>query len=99
PARAIAAPLLASRRACSSDAGCIKQAQISTIRELQRRGAPISYGEPAAVAESPYSVDGLRLGSHVAIGSPSYLEYRCSPSEQFTGLTWCQRRRQETSPR
>ncbi len=99
PARAIAAPLLASRRACGSDVGCIKNAQISTIQELQRRGAPISYGEPASVAESPYVVDGLRLGGHVAIGSPSYLEYRCSPSEQFTGLTWCQRRRQETSAR
>jgi uncharacterized protein len=98
-ARAIAAPLLASRRACSSDVGCIKNAQISTIQELQRRGAPITYVEPASVAESLYVVDGLRLGGHVVIGSPSYLEYRCNPSEQFTGLTWCQRRRQETSPR
>ena len=97
-ARAIAAPLLASRRACSSDVGCIKNAQISTIQELQRRGAPITYVEPASVAESPYVVDGLRLGGHVVIGSPSYLEYRCNPSEQFTGLTWCQRRRQEISP-
>jgi uncharacterized protein len=99
PARAIAAPLLASRRACGSDVGCIKDVQISTIRELQRRGAPIAYAESAPVADSPYAVDGLRLGGHVAIGSPSYLEYRCNPSEQFTGLTWCQRRRQEIAPR
>jgi hypothetical protein len=51
------------------------------------------------MAESPYVVDGLRLGGHILSGSPSYLEYRCNPSEQFTGLTWCQRRRQETSSR
>jgi uncharacterized protein len=99
PARAIAAPLLASRRACGSDMGCIKNAQISTIRELQRRGAPITYAEPASITESPYVVDGLRLGGHVAIGNPSYLEYGCNPSEQFAGFTWCQRRRQENSPR
>jgi uncharacterized protein len=99
PARGIAAPLLASRRACGSDAGCIKNAQISTIRELQRRGAPITYAEPAPSVDSPYVVDGLRLGGRVAIGSPSYLEYRCNPSEQFTGLTWCQRRRQDAAPR
>jgi uncharacterized protein len=99
PARAIAAPLLASRRACGSEAGCIKNAQISTIRELQRRGAPITYTESASIAESPYVVDGLRLGGHVAIGNPSYLEYGCNPSEQFVGFTWCQRRRPENSPR
>jgi hypothetical protein len=41
----------------------------------------------------------VHLGGHVTVGSPSYLEYRCGPSEQFEGLTWCQRRRQEISPR
>jgi uncharacterized protein len=99
PARAISAPHLALRRACGSDIGCIKSAQISTIQELQRRGAPISYAELIPVADSPYVVDGLRLGGHVAIGNPSYLEYNCNPSEQFTGFTWCQRRRQENSSR
>lgn len=109
PARSMAAPLLASRRACGPDVGCIKNAQLSAIRELQRRGATIQNAETAPTAqmplvqtpmpESPYVVDGLHLGGHVSLGSPSYLEYRCDPSDQFTGLTWCQKRRQEASPR
>jgi uncharacterized protein YecT (DUF1311 family) len=106
PARSMAAPLLAARRACGADVGCIKAAQLSTIKELQRRGATIANPEPAPIApvplaqaEAPYAVDGLHLGGHVTVGSPSYLEYRCGPSEQFGGLTWCQRRRQEISPR
>ena len=99
PARAIAAPLLASRRACGADAGCIKNAQISAIRELQRHGAPIASAEAAPIPDLPYVVDGLRLGGRVALGSPSYLDYRCNPSEQFTGFTWCQKRRPETAPR
>lgn len=109
PARSMAAPLLASRRACGSDVGCIKNAQLSAIRELQRRGATIQNAETALTAqmplaqtsmpESPYVVDGLRLGGHFSLGSPSYLEYRCNPSDQFAGLTWCQKRRQEVSPR
>ncbi|MGY4432834.1 hypothetical protein ACVWWO_005311 [Bradyrhizobium sp. F1.13.1] len=109
PARSMAAPLLAARRACGADVGCIKTAQLSTIKELQRRGATIANPEPAPIApvplaqtpqaEAPYIVDGLHLGGHVKVGSPSYLEYRCGPSEQFGGLTWCQRRRQEISPR
>jgi hypothetical protein len=44
-------------------------------------------------------VDGLHLGGHLSLSSPSYLEYRCNPSDQFAGLTWCQKRRQETPPR
>jgi uncharacterized protein len=109
PARSVATRLLAARRVCGSDVGCGKNAQLSAIRELQQRGATISNAEPdpfaqtppvqTPVPETPYVVDGLHLGGHVAIGGPSYLEYRCNPSEQFTGLTWCQRRRQDISPR
>jgi len=39
-ARTVAAPLLAARRACGPDVGCIKNAQLSAIRELQQRGRP-----------------------------------------------------------
>jgi hypothetical protein len=99
-ARSMTAPQLASRHACRSDAGCIKNVQISTIGELQRQGAQISSAAAAPTApESPFVVDGLRLGGHLALGSPSYLEYRCTPSEQYTGFTWCQRRRSENSAR
>ncbi|TQF29738.1 superinfection immunity protein [Bradyrhizobium sp. UNPA324] len=109
PARSVAAPLLAARRGCGADPGCIKNAQHSAIKQLQQRGASIADVDSTPVAAAPiarpamaeavYVVDGLHLGAHVALGSPSYLEYRCNPSDQFTGLTWCQKRRQETSPR
>lgn len=109
PARSVAAPLLATRRACQSDVGCIKSAQLSAIRQFQQRGAVIADAEmapaaPAAAAQTPaaaaiYAVEGLHLGGRVSLASASYLEYRCSPSDQFAGLSWCQKRRQETSPR
>lgn len=107
-ARSLAAPLLAARRACGTDVRCIKTAQLSTIRALQDQGAAITNPEPAPaqsvtvdspMPETPYVVEGLRLGGHVAMGTPAYLAYRCTPSEQFTGLTWCQRQHQEIAPR
>ncbi|UFW72885.1 superinfection immunity protein [Bradyrhizobium sp. WU425] len=106
-ARAVASPLLADRRACGADASCIRNAQLSAIRQFQQRGASIGDVDTllaapvarSAMAESIYVVDGLHLGGRVSVGSPSYLEYRCNPSDQFAGLTWCQRRRQESSPR
>jgi len=44
---------------------------------------------------SKYVVAGLSLGSRVQSGSSDYREYKCSPSEQFGGFTWCQKTRQE----
>jgi hypothetical protein len=49
----------------------------------------------AALATSPYAVDGVALGER--LGSAAYSTYQCSPSEQFSGFTWCQRTRQERS--
>ena len=98
-ARAFAGPLLAGRHGCGSDAGCIKSIQLSTIGEMKRRGAPIADVETASQPQTPFIVDGLRLGGRVAVGRSSYLEYSCNPSEQFAGFTWCQRRRSENSPR
>jgi hypothetical protein len=40
-------------------------------------------------------VAGLSLGSRVQFDSSDYREYKCSPSEQFGGFTWCQKTRQE----
>jgi hypothetical protein len=108
-ARSVTAPLLAARRACGADAGCIKTAQFSAIRQLQQRGVVIIGVDSTPVAASPaarpamaeaiYMVEGLHLGDRVSLGSPSYLEYSCNPSDQFAGLTRCQKRRHETSPR
>ena len=44
---------------------------------------------------SKYVVVGLSLGSRVQFDSSDYREYKCSPSEQFDGFTWCQKTRQE----
>src|SRR5206468_1971106 len=39
----------------------------------------------------PYIVDGLALGARIEFESPTYQAYRCSPSEQFSEFTRCQR--------
>jgi hypothetical protein len=46
-----------------------------------------------------YSVAGLSLSSRVQFDSTDYREYKCSPSEQFAGYTWCQKTRQEKERR
>jgi tetratricopeptide (TPR) repeat protein/predicted aspartyl protease len=49
--------------------------------------------------KSEYVVDGHSLGAQVAFNSAAYREYQCNPSEQFSGLIWCQKQRNETGPR
>jgi hypothetical protein len=44
---------------------------------------------------SRYVVAGLGLGLRVQFDSSEYREYKCSPSDQFDGFTWCQKTRQE----
>ncbi|WP_334445936.1 hypothetical protein [Bradyrhizobium sp. AZCC 1610] len=67
------------------------------------RGAPVAIPETrignALPAKTVFMVDGLALGGKVAFESGNYNEYRCGPSEQFAGFTWCQRRKTESSPR
>lgn len=46
---------------------------------------------PRTGVASPYGVDGIMLGVRVPSQSATYREYRCSPSEQFSDFTWCQR--------
>jgi hypothetical protein len=48
---------------------------------------------------SKYVVDGLALGGQVGFNSAAYREYRCGPSDQFKGFTWCQKKRVETEAR
>jgi hypothetical protein len=53
-----------------------------------------------AVAEpTQYVVDGLAVGTQLSFTSASYREYRCSPSDQFEGLTWCQKTRDDKERR
>ena len=62
-------------------------AQAGTRAAPQSRSAPV------------YTVGGLRLGSRVQLDSSDYREYKCSPSEQVAGFTWCQKTRQERDQR
>ena len=45
----------------------------------------------ATAEPAKYAVDGLAVGMQVNFDDASYREYRCSLSDQFEGLTWCQK--------
>jgi hypothetical protein len=51
----------------------------------------------SALAQRPdkpaYAVSGLALGARVEFDSSAYREYKCGPSDQFDGFTWCQKTR------
>jgi tetratricopeptide (TPR) repeat protein len=44
-------------------------------------------------------LDGLSLGGRVSPQSNEYQEYQCTPSEQFEGVTWCNKQPFEKDPR
>lgn len=50
-------------------------------------------------AGTPFVVNDLGLGSQISTESAQYRDYRCGPSEQFDGFTWCQRSSQERGRR
>ena len=52
-----------------------------------------------AIAATEYAVDGLAVGTQLNLGSKSYREYKCNPSDQFAGLIWCQKTRSEKERR
>ena len=58
----------------------------------------ISYAN-AIAAPREYAVDGLAVGTQLDFGNASYREYKCSPSDQFDGLTWCQKTRSDKERR
>jgi hypothetical protein len=47
--------------------------------------------DPLAGQVPSYAVEGIALGSRVKFDSPMFREYKCGPSEQFDGFTWCQK--------
>jgi len=49
--------------------------------------------------DSPYVVDGLALGAKVHFGSKTYKGYHCVPSETYPGLTWCQKKENDSERR
>src|SRR5262245_23105039 len=49
--------------------------------------------QPIGSQSSAYAVSDVALGATVKFGSSAYKEYRCTPSDQFDGFTWCQKTR------
>jgi hypothetical protein len=49
--------------------------------------------QPTGSQRSVYAVDGVPLGATVQSESSAYREYKCGPSDQFDGFTWCQKTR------
>jgi hypothetical protein len=60
-------------------------------RTIQTQSAPENAGTK--------HVDGISLGAQVSFKSSDYLEYQCRPSEQFEGVTWCNKERVEEEAR
>src|SRR6516225_5268076 len=58
----------------------------------------VLYGN-AIAAPMEYAVDGVAVGTQLNFDSASYREYKCSPSDQFNGLTWCQKTRSDKERR
>jgi ribosomal protein L9 len=58
----------------------------------------VLYGN-AIAAPMEYAVDGVTVGTQLNFDSASYREYKCSPSDQFDGLTWCQKTRSDKERR
>jgi hypothetical protein len=53
----------------------------------------------AIAGPAQYTVDGIGVGTQLNFDSASYREYRCTPSEQFDGFTWCQKSRSDKDKR
>jgi len=49
--------------------------------------------QPTSSQRSPYAVGDVALGATVQSKSSVYREYKCVPSDQFDGFTWCQKTR------
>jgi hypothetical protein len=55
--------------------------------------------QPTEDQSSAYAVSGVVLGATAKSGSSAYREYKCGPSDQFDGFTWCQKTRKEKERR
>src|SRR5262245_40266040 len=75
-------------------------ALLSAGGSLALAQAPGDSGRTACGPQDPvYAVGGLTLGARVPFDSAAYREYKCGPSDQFDGFTWCQRIRQDKERR
>jgi hypothetical protein len=86
-----------------SQAVGLKTALVSSTSPYHPRGGVVAMRAKIAVVASvllcgnataeptKYAVDGLAVGAQLNFYDPSYRQYRCNPSNQFDGLTWCQK--------
>ena len=75
-------------------------ALLSAGGSLALAQAPGDSGRTPGGPQDPvYAVGGLTLGARVPFDSAAYREYKCGPSDQFDGFTWCQRIRQDKERR
>jgi len=83
---------------------CIRQRQLEAIEVYHAAGAPVfppdwmspgSSGSDLSPLQrlEPYNpkfaVDGLAVGGIVYPDSAIYMSYKCRPSDDFAGFTWC----------
>ncbi len=87
--------LAAASAAFGQNSGQNPDAGISKILDIAKFGNPAGN----AAVKTKYVVDGLALGSPLKADSAAYREYKCSPSEQFDGLTWCQKSKPDRARR
>ena len=97
----------ACKNRCGTSEGCTNEGRIVRIRGLFAvlcllASTPGAFAQIATAQTgqvSAYSVDGLALGERVQPNNAGYREYKCGPSHQFDGFTWCQKARQQKEPR
>ena len=59
-------------------------------KRLERSRESLSLATASSGSYNPdFVVDGLALGAAVYPDSPSYKAYKCRPSQEFPGFTWC----------
>ena len=61
--------------------------------------ASIVFSGTATTASTRYAVHGIAIGTHLSFDSVVYREYGCSTSDQFDGLTRCQKTRNDRERR
>jgi hypothetical protein len=72
--------------------------RLAQLRTFCHGQAAPQAAQPGAAPASPYVVDRLALGARLQLDGAAYREYKCAPSEQFQGFTWCQKQRQDKKP-
>src|SRR5271154_566011 len=60
---------------------CARAAEIQT--------APIAAAAPTGSYNPDFVIEGLAVGGLVHPGTAIYRSYKCHPSDEFAGFTWC----------